>query len=279
MTLPQSPLKWIGGKNAAAKRIVAAFPDPSCYDTFVDVCGGAAHVLAAKPVWGHKEIYNDLDDNLVTFWQEMQVHASELQASLDAHLYSRKMYYEYYRSLFDGTELTSFDRALRWFYVLRSTGTGWIRKSPTGWNHLSSNVHSFRHALELFEAIQERFRYVAIDNRDAIATIKRYGRDPRTLLYVDPPYVDAEYYYEVSKKGFPHEEVAQALAEVMCYVALSYYPHPTIDTWYSNWRCMTWQQHKSSQIQLARREEDTATENLLCNYPDPVQSLWNDEVQ
>jgi Bacterial regulatory proteins, tetR family len=47
----------------------------------------------------------------------------------------------------------------------------------------------------------------------------------------------------------------------------------------SNWRCVTWQQQKSSQIQLARREEDTATEKLLCNYSDPTQSLWNDEVQ
>lgn len=32
-----SPLMWVGGKHASAKRIVTAFPSPEMYDTYVEV--------------------------------------------------------------------------------------------------------------------------------------------------------------------------------------------------------------------------------------------------
>jgi site-specific DNA-adenine methylase len=52
----RSPLKRIGGKAVAAARIVAAFPDPGTYDTYVEPCAGACHVLMAKLTYGHEEI-------------------------------------------------------------------------------------------------------------------------------------------------------------------------------------------------------------------------------
>lgn len=274
----RSPLKRIGGKSASAERIVSLFPPASTYTRFVDTCGGAAHVLMALPS-GHEEIYNDLENNLVAFWLEMQSNAAGMQAYLDTLLYSREVYYRFYRSLFDGTPLTQFERATRYFYCLRMTGTGWLRKSPVGWDHRGSNVQSFRSAIELFEQVQERFRYVAIDNRDVLDTIRRYD-SPTTLFYVDSPYIGTEQYYEASKKGYPHEELARLLQNIQGMAALSYYPHPSFGEWYpaEKWRRVTWTQHKSSQIQLAAREEDTATEMLLCNYPEAKQSLWSEEA-
>jgi len=280
MTQVRSPLKWIGGKHASAERITAAFPDPSAYDRFVDVCGGAAHVLMCKPSHDHEEVYNDLDDNLVTFWQQMQKDARALQERLEALPYSRKVYYEFYRSLFDGTELEPLERAVRWFYVLRSTGTGWIRKSPVGWNPLISNVKSFHSALEIFQAVQERFKYIAIDNRDVLVSIKRYDT-PRTLFYIDPPYFGTEYYYEPSKNGFPHEKLADLLQSIEGYAVVSYYPHPSIDALYpaNKWQRITWQLLKRSQVQCDTRPElDIATEMLLTNYQPATQSLWNEEA-
>ena len=270
----RSPLKYIGGKAASAKRIVAAFPPATLYDRYVEPCCGACHVLFARSPSTHEEVVNDLNDNLITFWQEMQVHASLMQERLAGLLYSRKLYYTYYRSLFDGSELEPLERSIRWFYVLRSTGTGWMRKSPVGWDQRPSNIHKYQSALLLFESIQERLQGVAIDNRDVLATIKRYD-SPRTLFYIDPPYFGAEMYYEASKGGFPHEEMAQLLQQVQGYVALSYYPHPDAQRWYASekWRRVTWQQPKSSQIQLPERG-DIATEMLLLNYLAPAQ-LWD----
>lgn len=268
----RSPLKRIGGKAASAQRIVAAFPDPASYDRYVEPCIGAAHVYMTKPASGHEEIINDLDNNLMAFWREMLSDAPAMEAYLERLPYARDLYYEFYRSLFDGSNLTRFDRAVRFFYCLRSTGTGWLRRSPVGWDYRGSNVRSFHSAIETFEVVQERLRFAAIDNRDILDTIARYD-SPRTLFYIDPPYFGAEVYYEASRNGFPHEALAQVLQNIQGKVALSYYPHPQIDEWYSGWRRVEWQVHKSSQIQIDR--VDYATEMLLCNYPEAALTLWD----
>jgi DNA adenine methylase len=274
MTTVSSPLKRIGGKHALVQQILDAFPLAESYTTYCEPCCGAAWVFLAKPAGQHDEILNDLDDNLITFWQMMREHGQEMQAQLDELLYSRALYYEYYHSLFNGTPLEPLDRAVRWFYCLRSTGTGWLRKSPVGWNCMPKNAASFASALELFPLVQKRLCGVLIDNRDVLATIRRYD-SPQTFFYIDPPYVGAEGYYEPSKKGFPHAELAELLQTIQGRAAVSYYPHPQIDQLYSGWRRISWQRHKWSQIQVATRFEDTATEMLLCNYSPPV-SLWTD---
>ena len=269
-----SPLKRVGGKHALVQQILGALPLANSYTTYCEPCGGAAWVLLAKPAGQHDEVLNDLDNNLITFWQMMRERGQEMQVVLDSLLYSRALYYEYYRSLFDGTPLVPLERAVRWFYCLRSTGTGWLRQSPVGWNCLPKNISSFHAALDLFAQVQERLKNVLIDNRDVLATIRRYD-SPRTLFYIDPPYVGAEQYYEPSKKGFPHAELAELLQSIQGRAAVSYYPHPQIDQFYSSWRRLSWQQHKWSQIQVATRAEDMATEMLLCNYPEPPVTLWH----
>lgn len=269
-------LKRIGGKASLAERIVAAFPPPGDYDLYVEPCGGAAWVLLARPLsYGHGEVFNDLDNNLITFWQEMRDHGEELRARLEGLLYSRKQYYDWYKSLYDQTPLEPMERAARFFYCLRATGTGWLRKSPPGWDGRPSNLSAYKHALELFNAVAERFELVVIDNRDVLATIKRYD-SPRTFFYIDPPYIGTEQYYEASReKGFPHQEMSTLLQTIQGQAAVSYYPHPDLDAWYTGWRRHTWSLHKSSQIALATREEDTATELLLCNYAEAAPTLWS----
>ncbi|MBA2679092.1 MAG: DNA adenine methylase, partial [Ktedonobacteraceae bacterium] len=146
----RSPLKWIGGKYHSAARILAAFPPLTDYTTYTEPCGGAAHILMLKPNWGHQEIYNDLNDDLCNFWQQLQDNADELVQRLQALPYSRKLYYDYYIRLFDGRQIESVERAVLWFYVLRSTSTGWLRESPVGWNNTVSNAVAYRSMLELF---------------------------------------------------------------------------------------------------------------------------------
>lgn len=268
----RSPLKYIGGKSASAERIVSLFPDPSQYDIYVEACFGAGHVFFAKPQYGHQEIINDKDNNVVTFWLEMQEHAQGLAEVLERLPYARELYYRYYRSLFDGSELSSFERAKRWFYVLRSTGTGWLRKSPVGWNHLHGNMEAYHSALALFEQVQARLQRVTIDNRDVLDTIKRYD-SPKTLFYIDPPYFDAEWYYEASKQGFPHEELASRLQHIQGFAVVSYYPHEKLESLYPQWRRIIWQQTKNCSIQLEKLT--IATEMVLVNYPEPQENLWD----
>lgn len=271
----RSPLKWVGGKHSAADRILAAFPPPDSYSRYCEPFGGAGHVLFSKPPYRHEEIYNDLSNNLYAFFSQLRDNTDELQQRVENLLYSRAQYYAFYASLFDGTDFSPLERAVRFFYCLRLTGTGWLRKSPSGVNCQHSNVLSFRSATEVFQLAKQRLRTVLIDNRDCLDTIRRYD-SPKTLYYCDPPYWGAEHYYEVSRDGFDHVGLASALNRARGYVALSYYPHPEIDKLYppDRWRRMTWQQVKSSALH-EDASNDLATELLLMNYPAHTGGLFD----
>lgn len=181
MIQPRSPIKRVGGKFLSADRIVAAFPPANSYKIYCEPCCGALHVLLNKPYdERHEEIINDLDDNLIAFWEQMLINAQAIQERMEALPYSRSLYRKYYKSLFSGEVMSDFERACRYFYALRGTGTGWLRKSVVGWNCQGSAVKAFRSALEVFEVVQERLKYVTIDNRDVLATVKY--TDPESIL-------------------------------------------------------------------------------------------------
>ena len=132
---PRSPLNWVGGKYYSAKRIVDAFPRPESYDAYVEVFGGAAHVLFAKPLYKHLEVYNDLNGDLVNFWLQARDNATELQSRLDSLPYSRELYERYQASLYSGEVFSELERATRWFYVLRSSIGGIMRESKGNWGY------------------------------------------------------------------------------------------------------------------------------------------------
>ncbi len=286
----RSPLKWIGGKYHSAPRVLAAFPPARTYTTYLEPCGGAAHVLMLKPNWGHREIYNDLNDDLCNFWLQIQSKADVLVERLQSLPYSRHLYYDYHARLFDGSEIDPVERAMMWFYVLRSTGSGWIREAPVGWNNSAGSAAAYRSILDIFEQVQARITATAliIDNRDVERVIEEYD-SPATMHYVDPPYIGAEYYYQAGvrthlRKRFDHQRLAEILNAVDGFVALSYYPHPDLDEWYppARWRRLTWQQHKPSTFGTESVGDDrstTATELLLMNYPEYAGGLFDGGTQ
>lgn len=277
-----SPVKWIGGKGTAASRIVAAFPHPDSYDVYIEPCGGAAHVLLSKPPYRHDEILNDRDGLLINFWRVLQSHTPELREQVLRRPYARELYYHYYHSLF-GTKaqlpdasLDEMEKAVRWYYILRSNMTGYLRQSAPGWTTLHAKTMK-QVADHLFLAVQERIQYVAIDNRDVIETVLRYQKLKRAFFYVDPPYFGVEAYYPACREqgGFDHEGLATILNACPCPVALSYYPHSRIDALYpqEKWHRITWQQYKASSC-AQDGDSDTATEMLLCNYaPKPLAAF------
>lgn len=70
----RSPIAWIGGKYYLASRIVDLFPE---HDHYIEVFGGALHVLCAKPKTKIETI-NDLDEDLINFWLVCRDRIDEL---------------------------------------------------------------------------------------------------------------------------------------------------------------------------------------------------------
>jgi DNA adenine methylase len=246
--------------------------------------GGAAHVLIQKPPSQHVEVYNDIQNDLVNFWMQCRDHGPDLQARCQSLPYARSLYYAYHRSLFDGTPMEPFERAARWFYVLRSNFSGKsLMPAANGWSAGAKDAHSssaqaYQSALDLFALLQQRLRQVLIDNRDFADVCKQY-EGSRVLFYADPPYIGHEHYYQTGGGRFSledHQRLATLLNASQAFVALSYYPHPLLEELYpaTRWRRTTWKTIKHSQRTKATHDE--ATELLLTNY-EPCLSLWENE--
>ena len=290
----RSPIPWQGGKHYSAQFILEQFPPDSQYDVFVDVFGGGANILLTKPAGKHLEVYNDINKDLVNCWMHLRDCPERMQEQLDLLPYSRSLYYDFHKSLFDGTELPSFERAIRWFYVLNSSFRASVEGTPNGWSCGVTGLHrgqvggykghlhatSYHNTVGSLRQIAARFREIEIDCRDFEEVMKQYEQPYglRSLIYCDPPYIDSEHYYKPSKDtdytAF-HQRLSRVLNETPAMVALSYYDHPWIDELYppAKWRRVTWQTIKHSQRTKATREK--ATEILLMNYKVSVPSLWD----
>lgn len=283
-TTLRSPITWMGGKYYSAPHILQSFPYPSDYDVYVELFGGAAHVLMQKPPSKHVEVYNDLNQDLVNFWMCCRNQAQELEQRCKSLPYARSLYYQYHKSLFDGTPMEPLERATRWFYVLRSNFSSEPpAPSPNGWSagakHRGNNAaHSYHSALDLFTLVQTRLQFVLIDCRDFAEVFHSYDRR-RVLFYIDPPYLGHEQYYNIGEGVFSladHQRLATLLNATQAYVALSYYPHPLLDELYpqEKWQRTTW--HTPKHSQRTKTTRDIATEILLTNYEPSALNLWQE---
>ncbi len=65
MTKLTQPLKWHGGKHYLAKRIIELMPEHVHY---VEPYFGGGAVLLQKDPEGVSEVVNDIDGELMSFW-------------------------------------------------------------------------------------------------------------------------------------------------------------------------------------------------------------------
>jgi len=70
-----SPVAWYGGKSRLSAWIVGLLPR---HDSYIEVFGGGASVLFRKPP-ARLEVYNDIDDGLVTFFRVLRDRPAELR--------------------------------------------------------------------------------------------------------------------------------------------------------------------------------------------------------
>lgn len=73
------PLKWYGGKQYLASKLVHLIPP---HHTYVEVFGGAAALLFAKPPeLSQIEVLNDIDSGLINFYRVLRDPAKFLNSS------------------------------------------------------------------------------------------------------------------------------------------------------------------------------------------------------
>lgn len=251
----KSPISLTGSKHYQSPWIISHFPKH--HDVYVEVFGGGAHVLVQKPT-AKVEIYNDINEDLVNFLMIARSWPDKLYRACDSLPVSRSLFEKW---KWEDVPEDNFERAVKWFYVMRQSFGG-MQRYKTGWKASKERnvAQSYHTACGLITSISERFRNVAIENDDFRNIIERYD-SPGTLFYLDPPYIDLEYYYSGEFDKNDHKDLAKILSNIKGKAVISYYENELTDKLYDGW-------NKDSRgfAKYAGRKRNMGKEVLYMNF-------------
>lgn len=230
-------LRWHGGKWLLAPWVISHFP---AHQVYVEPFGGAASVLMRKPR-AYAEIYNDLDQSVVTLFRVLRSErASELVEALRLTPFARDEFAEAYQPASDPVE-SARRLIIRSFMGFGSNG----HNKATGFRANSNRsgttpAHDWVNYPDALKAAVARLSGVTVENKDAKAVMAQHDAET-TLHYVDPPYVfetrsdaGADYAHEMSDGD--HAELLTFLRGLRGMVVLSGYPCAAYNNALHDWR-------------------------------------------
>jgi len=230
---------YFGGKYTHASSIEKLLP----YDEkYVEPFGGSADVLLQRepsPV----ETYNDLDEDVVTFFKVLRSCPNELIRQLKLTPYSRT---EFERAISEPTPASEIEQARQFFIsITQSYNAKSSEKSSGDWSYAisttargrSSEISSLQGYEIVLSDVAERFKRVQIECRDAIDVIETHDSSD-TVIYCDPPYPagtrrSGSYKHEYDESD--HIELLEVLNNCDGQVAISSYAsdlyNDALDSW------------------------------------------------
>jgi DNA adenine methylase len=278
MTQLTAPLKWHGGKNYLASRIVALMPRHLHY---VEPFFGAGAVLLARDpeepsLWsfahkGVSELVNDLDGRLINFWRVLQSEAlfSQFCRIVEAIPLARPEWKKAHNHVYGADQVAD---AVAFFVDCRQSLAGRM-KTFTGITrtrtrrHRNGNVSEWTGAVEGLPAVHNRLWRVVIECLPAVQLIVRED-GPDTLFYCDPPYphqtrTARKVYGAFEMSDQDHAELLDLLGRCKGKVMLSGYPCELYDRALDGW---TRHEFDMPNNAAGGRRKGRETEVLWCNF-------------
>lgn len=244
MNAPTRPvLRWHGGKWKLAPWIISHFPKHRVY---VEPFGGAASVLLRKER-SYAEVYNDLDQDVVTLFRVLRdaEAGAALLAALKLTPFAKMEFEESYKPATDQIEIAR-RLVIRSFMGFGSNGHNAATKTGFRSNSNRSGTTPARdwaNYPDLLPTIIERLTGVVIETRDACGVMSAHD-GAETLHYVDPPYMfetrsksmhrNGCYAHEMDRGG--HVRLLNHLRTLEGMIILSGYPDELYDTLLADWR-------------------------------------------
>jgi DNA adenine methylase len=231
------PLKWHGGKQYLARRIVALMPPHLHY---VEPFAGGLAVLFDKPCEDVSEVVNDLNGRLTNFWEVLKVETrfAKFVRLAEATPFSEAAW-KAARDYVDDPKNDSVERAYNFFVLCRQSlagrlvGFAPITKTRLR-RRMNEQASAWLGAVEGLADVHARLKRVVILNRPALDVIKSQD-GPDTLFYLDPPYVHetraTTHEYGEHEMAFEeHERLLDKLAAIEGKFLLSGYANPLYDS-------------------------------------------------
>lgn len=251
---------WYGGKFSHLDWLLPLLPEAHHYcEPFA---GSAAVLLNRTPA--PVETYNDIDGEVVNFFQVLREDPAELTRLIALTPFSREEFYVAVSKPDRG--LARLERARRFYVRARQARTGlaqtatlgrWANCKNTSRAGMSGVISRWFGGIETLSEIGARLLRVQIENRPAIDVIRLYD-NPDTLFYCDPPYLhetrgDSKAYgFEMDEEH--HRDLAVTLRRARGKVAISGYRCALMDKLYKGWRRFDADEKHCHSIKLLRQE-------------------------
>jgi len=247
----KSPLRYPGGKNRVARRLLAHAPAHSDYR---EIFAGGGAVFFAKSR-AKKNWLNDLHPGLYAFYRAVQKQFdafADLCRNQDGEL--RALFDEWAgrRDLMEksGDEHLA-ERAVQYFFLNRTVWGGRVvydprRKSrlyfsnPRGWSNIEKKLAHLRMISRKLEGVK-----ITCQSYEKCLS----GATSETFIYADPPYFRESVGHVTDRlydKSFDiecHRELACRLAASGAKVMVSYDDCPEIRELYAGWKIRKLQWH------------------------------------
>ena len=254
----KTPITYYGGKQMLLKHILPLIPPHKLYcEPFF---GGGA-VLFAKPK-SETEVVNDINGELVNFFQVVKKHFVELQQEIQATPHSRELYKKA-MVVYAHPDLFSNVKRAWALWVLTNQGFASMIGS-WGFGKDDSKEAALKVKRENFvKEYAERLSKVQLENNDAIKVLTRCD-DKEAFAYCDPPYIGSDMGHY---KGYTEEEYKNLLNVLVKFKGkflLSSYPSTILNSYIKMYK---WRVHKIvKSVEVTKHTDKKKTELFVMNY-------------
>jgi DNA adenine methylase len=284
------PLKYPGGKSYLTDWIISLMPprvkDPGKQDSsdkgwchYVEPYFGGGQVLFAQDPEGISEVICDKNEEVVNLWRVLQHEDTfERFARMIEAVPFSGVHWEEARKVIEsgaGPYVDSVPRAVFFFVYVRQSFSGCMTtftpitrmRTRRGMNAEASAWWS---SIDGLEQVRNRLGRVTILPAQKATDVMRSQDGPRTLFYLDPPYLHStreagNMYKRFEMSDDDHRVLVSVCNEMKGKIMLSGYWSSLYDTFLTapKWTC-----HKCEIDNKASKakKKDAETECLWCNF-------------
>lgn len=263
--LLKNPISYYGWKTMMLKHLLPLIP---AHGIYVEPFFGWGSLYWAKEP-APCEVINDVNMNVVNFYEVLKNKWKELEKKIKETLHSRETYRKA-MLIYDCPRLFADDPVVRaWaFYVC--TNQWFLNKVWSRWydkEKRSSQV--FKNKVDMFRVdVMERIRHTQIEQNDAYKVIQSRDRED-AFIYCDPPYIGTHqwHYGGYEKEHFIRD--LEVLANIKGKFLLSNFPSPVLDEFIKKYNryVKTFDKPLSASHNGKNWKSRRKTEVLVANYP------------
>lgn len=176
------------------------------------------------------EVINDINEDIVNFYEQLRDHGDELLRKIELTPYARA---ELELSRTRSSTTSGLERARRFFVAAMMAVNGSFGAAKGGFsvsssysrNGVEARVNRWRSMPAYLLTVIDRLKTVRIENKNAVVLFKEFYNRPATLIYLDPPYLGKRvkgYDHDANSEPF-HEKLLSVAVKAKCMVFISGY--------------------------------------------------------